>query len=380
MDFELSEENRIFRDAIRDFARKEVAPLVDEAEETGVFPKQLFRMMGEQGFLCTRYPIELGGGGGDKITECIMVEELNQVCSGIAAALMAQSGLATQPIYKYGSEELKQEFLIPAIKGEKIGAFGLTEPDVGSDAASIRTRAVRDGDSYVINGTKMFITNGPICDYVVVAAYTDPSKRGVGINLFVVEKGTPGFTVSRKLDKVGNKSAETGELVFEDCRVPATRMIGEKEGGGFAQLADTLISGRITYGARCTGTGQAAYDLTVQYAKERVQFGKPIIKFQNTRFKLAEIATNVDVMRTYTYRVAWMYDQGKNVRKDAAMVKLFTAEIVQKILNQCMQIHGGYGYMMEYPIQRFWRDGRLYTITEGTSEIQRLIIAKELDL
>ncbi len=380
MDFELSEENRIFRDAIRDFARKEVAPLVDEAEETGVFPKQLFRMMGEQGFLCTRYPIELGGGGGDKITECIMVEELNQVCSGIAAALMAQSGLATQPIYKYGSEELKQEFLIPAIKGEKIGAFGLTEPDVGSDAASIRTRAVRDGDSYVINGTKMFITNGPICDYVVVAAYTDPGKRGVGINLFVVEKGTPGFTVSRKLDKVGNKSAETGELVFEDCRVPATRMIGEKEGGGFAQLADTLISGRITYGARCTGTGQAAYDLTVQYAKERVQFGKPIIKFQNTRFKLAEIATNVDVMRTYTYRVAWMYDQGKNVRKDAAMVKLFTAEIVQKILNQCMQIHGGYGYMMEYPIQRFWRDGRLYTITEGTSEIQRLIIAKELDL
>jgi len=214
----------------------------------------------------------------------------------------------------------------------------------------------------------------------VVAAYTDTSKRGVGINLFVVERGTPGFTVSRKLDKVGNRSAETGELVFEDCRVPATRMIGEKEGGGFAQLADTLISGRITYGARCTGTGQAAYDLTVQYAKERVQFGKPIIKFQNTRFQLAEIATNVDVMRTYTYRVAWMYDQGKNVRKEAAMVKLFTAEIVQKILNQCMQIHGGYGYMMEYPIQRFWRDGRLYTITEGTSEIQRLIIAKELDL
>jgi alkylation response protein AidB-like acyl-CoA dehydrogenase len=380
MDFELTEENRIFRDAIRDFAEKEIAPLVDEAEETGVFPKQLFRQMGEQGFLCPRYPVELGGGGGDKITECIMVEELNRVCPGMAAALMAQSGLATQPIYRYGSEELKQEFLIPALKGEKIGAFGLTEPDVGSDAASIRTRAVRDGDEYVINGTKMFITNGPICDYVVVAAYTDPSKRGVGINLFVVERGTPGFTVSRKLDKVGNKSAETGELVFEDCRVPATRMIGDKEGGGFDQLADTLISGRITYGARCVGTAQAAYDLTAQYAKERVQFGKPIVKFQNTRFKLAEIATNVDVMRTYTYRTAWMYDQGKNIRKEAAMVKLFTAEILQTILSQCMQIHGGYGYMMEYPIQRFWRDGRLYTVTEGTSEIQRMIISKELGL
>ncbi|MBW1924598.1 MAG: acyl-CoA dehydrogenase family protein [Deltaproteobacteria bacterium] len=380
MDFELTEENRIFRDAIRDFAEKEIAPLVDEAEETGIFPKQLFRKMGEQGFLCPRYPIELGGGGGDKVTECIMVEEINRVCPGIAAALMAQSGLATQPLYHFGSDELKEKFLIPAIRGEKIGAFGLTEPDVGSDAASIRTRAVRDEDHYVINGTKMFITNGPICDYVVVAAYTDPTKRGEGINLFVVERGTPGFSVSRKLDKLGNRSAETGELVFEDCRVPARNMIGGKEGGGFGQLADTLVSGRITYGARCTGTAQAAYDLTVRYAKERVQFGKPIVKFQNTRFKLAEIATQVDVMRTYTYRVAHLYDQGKNVRKEAAMVKLFTAEILQKILGLCMQIHGGYGYMMEYPIQRFWRDGRLYTVTEGTSEIQRMIIAKELGL
>jgi alkylation response protein AidB-like acyl-CoA dehydrogenase len=324
--------------------------------------------------------LELGGGGGDKVTECIMVEEINRVNAGIAAAVMAQSGLATQPIYRFGSEEQKQKFLIPAIKGQKIGAFGLTEPNVGSDAASIQSKAVRDGDTYLINGTKMFITNGPICDYVIVAAYTDPSKRGVGINLFIVEKGMPGFTVSRKLDKVGNWSAETGELVFEDCAVPITHMIGEKEGGGFDQLADTLVSGRITYGARCTGTAQAAYDLTVQYAKERVQFGKPIVKFQNTRFKLAEMATFVDIMRSYTYRVARMYDQGRNVRKEAAMVKLFTAEIVQKVLAQSMQIHGGYGYMMEYPIQRFWRDGRLYTVTEGTSEIQRMIIAKELGL
>jgi len=380
IDFELTEENRIFRRAIRDFAQKEIAPLVDEAEETHTFPRQLFLKMGEQGCLCPRYPVELGGGGGEKITECIMVEELNRVNAGIAAALMAQSGLATQPIYRYGSDKQKQKFLIPAIKGEKIGAFGLTEPNVGSDAASIQSRAVRNGDNYVFNGTKMFITNGPIYGYVIVAAYTDPTKRGVGINLFIVEKGIPGFTVSRKLDKVGNRSAETGELVFEDCTVPVTNMIGEKEGGGFDQLADTLISGRITYGARCTGTAQAAYDLTVQYAKERGQFGKPIVKFQNTRFKLAEMATHIDIMRSYTYRVARMYDQGEKVRKEAAMVKLFTAEIVQKILAYSMQIHGGYGYMMEYPIQRFWRDGRLYTVTEGTSEIQRLIIAKELGL
>jgi len=380
MDFELTEENRIFQEAIRDFAQKEIAPLVDEAEEKNVFPKQLFKKMGEQGFLCPRYPIELGGGGGDKITECIMMEELNKVNAGIAASLMAQSGLCTQPIYRFGSEEQKQRLLIPAIKGEKIGAFGLTEPDAGSDAASIKTRAVRDGDDYIINGTKIFITNGPICDYVLLAAYTDPTKRGEGINLFVVERETPGFSVSRKLDKVGNRSIETGELVFEDCRVPAKNMIGEKEGGGFDMITDTLISGRITYGSRCTGTAQAAYDLTAQYAKERVQFGKPIIKFQATRFKLAEMATNIDIMRSYTYRVAWMYDQGKNVRKESSMVKLFTAETLQKILSDSMQIHGGYGYMMEYPIQRYWRDGRLFTITEGTSEIQRLVICRELGL
>jgi len=380
MDFDLSEENRMFRDAIQDFAQKEVVPLIEEAEATQTFPRQLFPMMGEQGFLCPRYPVEIGGGGGDKITECIMVEELNRVNPGIAASLMAQSGLATQPIYNYGSEEQKELFLIPAVKGRKIGAFALTEPDTGSDAASIRSRAVRKGDSYVIHGTKMFITNGPICDYVIVAAYTDPSKRGIGINLFIVEKGTQGFNVSRKLDKVGNRSAETAELVFEDCRVPANFMIGDREGGGFDQIADTLISGRITYGARCTGVAQAAYDLTAQYARDRVQFGKPIVKFQNTRFKLAEMAMDVDIMRTYTYKVAWMYDQGKRVRKESSMVKLFTAEILQKILADAMQIHGGYGYMSEFPIQRFWRDGRLFTVTEGTSEIQRLVIARELGL
>jgi alkylation response protein AidB-like acyl-CoA dehydrogenase len=380
MDFELTEEHRIFQKSIRDFAEKEIAPLVDEAEEKNVFPKQLFTKMGAIGFLCPTYPEALGGGGGDKIAEVIMVEELNRINAGIAASLMVQGGLSTQPIYRFGSDEQRRRILVPAIKGEKIGAFALTEPDSGSDAASIKTRAVREGDEYIINGTKIFITNGPICDYAVVAAYTDPSKRGEGISLLIVEKGTPGFSVSRKLDKVGNRSIETGELVFENCRVPAQNLIGEKEGGGFKMLADTLTSGRITYGGRCTGTAQAAYDLTVHYAKERVQFGQPIVKFQATKFKIAEMAMHIDIMRTYTYRVAWMYDQGKNVQKEASMVKLFTAETLQKILADSMQIHGGYGYMMEYPIQRYWRDGRLFTITEGTSEIQRLVIARELGL
>jgi len=290
---------------------------------------------------------------------------------------MVQGGLSTQPIFKFGTEEQKNRYLIPAIKGEKIGAFALTEPNSGSDAASIKTRAVRDGGNYIINGTKTFITNGPICDFVVVAAYTDINKRGTGISLFIVEKGMEGFSVPRKLDKVGNCSIETGELVFEDCRVPAENLIGEQEGGGFDMIADTLTQGRITYGSRCTGVAQAAYDLSVDYARERIQFGKPIIKFQATRFKLAEIAMNIDIMRSYTFRVARMYDQGQKVRKESSMVKLFTSEVLQKILADSMQIHGGYGYMKEYPIQRLWRDGRLFTITEGTSEIQRLVIAKE---
>ena len=377
MIYELTEEHRIFRDAIRAFAEKEIAPLVEEAEETQTFPRHLFKMMGDHSFLCPRYPAEMGGGGADKIAECILVEELTRICSGIAGAVVAHSGLGTMPIFQYGSEEQKQRFLLPAIKGEKIAAFGLTEPNAGSDAAALQTRAVRNGDSYVINGTKMFISNGPICDYVVVAAYTQPERRGHGINLFIVERGAKGFSVSRKLDKVGNRCTETAELVFEDCIVPAANMIGKEEGGGFKQIEGTLASGRITYGSRCTGTAQAAYELSVQYAKERVQFGKPIIKFQATRFKLAEMAMHLDVMRSYTLRTAYLYDKGVKVRKESSMVKLFCSETLQKILSDAMQIHGGYGYMMEYPIQRHWRDGRLFTVTEGTSEVHKMVIANE---
>ncbi|MEW5913949.1 MAG: acyl-CoA dehydrogenase family protein [Thermodesulfobacteriota bacterium] len=375
---ELTEEQRIFLDMMTDFADNEVAPLAEEAEATGNTPRQLFERMGEMGFLGPRYPEELGGGGGDKITECIMVEQLGRICSGFCGAVVAHSGLGTMPIYLHGSEEQKERFLKPAVRGQKIAAFGLTEPNVGSDAASIQTRALRDGDSYVINGTKMFITNGPICDYVIVAAYTQPEKRGLGINLFIVEKGTPGFTVSKKLEKVGNHSAETGELVFEDCRVPAENMIGGKECGGFQQLEDTLISGRITYGARCLGTAQASYDLTLDYARQRVQFGRPIINFQVNSFRVAEMAMYIDIMRSYVWRVARLYDAGVNVKKESSMVKLFCSEILQKITGDAMQIHGGYGYMSEYAIQRHWRDGRLFTVTEGTSEVQHMVIAREL--
>jgi len=377
MKFELTEEQRMVKEALRRFVEKEVAPLVEEAEAHGKFPLHLFRRMGELGYLCVRYPLEIGGGGSDKITECILAEELNRICAGIAAGLMVQGGLATLPIYQFGSQELKERILLPAIKGEKIGAFALTEPDVGSDAASIKTRATRDGDHYIIRGAKTFITNGPICDYAVVAATVDPSRKAEGISLFVVEKGTPGFTVTRKLEKVGNRSAETGELLFDDCRISAANMIGDKEGKGFEQIRDTLMSGRITYGGRSTGVAQAAYEASLKYAQDRVQFGRPIIQFQVTRFKLAQMAMKIDVMRSYTYRVARLYDEGHRVMKEASMVKLFCAETLQEILAQAMQIHGGYGYTMEYPIQRYWRDGRLFTITEGTSEIHHTVIARE---
>ena len=375
---ELTEEQQMIRGAIRRFAEKEVAPLVEEAEAQQKFPVYLFRRMGELGYLCIRYPLEIGGGGADKVTECILSEELNRICAGIAAGLMVQGGLATVPIYQFGSQELKERFLLPAIKGEKIGAFALTEPDVGSDAAGIKTRAIRDGVYYILRGSKTFITNGPICDYVVVAATVDPSLKAEGISLFLVEKGTPGFTVTRKLDKVGNRSAETGELLFDECRIPKSHLIGGKEGKGFEQIRDTLLSGRITYGGRSTGVAQAAYEASLKYARERVQFGRPIIEFQITRFKLAQMAVKIDVMRSYTYRIARLYDAGHRVMKEASMVKLFCAENLQEILSQAMQIHGGYGYTMEYPVQRYWRDGRLFTITEGTSEVHHLVIAREL--
>ncbi|HBY95129.1 MAG: acyl-CoA dehydrogenase family protein [Ardenticatenaceae bacterium] len=377
MDLALSEEQVFFQKAMKEFAEKEIAPLVEEAEAKEQFPVELFPKLGALGYLGIRYPAQYGGAGADKVTECIYVEELHRVCSGIAAGLMV-GALAADPIFHFGTEEQKQQYLTATIKGEKIAAFALTEPDAGSDVASIRTTATRDQDDYILNGTKMFITNGPICDYCVVAAYTDHARRREGITLFIVDRDAPGFSVSRKLGKVGNRSAETAELVFENCRIPVENRIGTKEGEGFAQLSKSLASGRISFGARCVGVAQAAYEMSLKYAQTRVQFGRPISEFQVNKFKLAEMAMYIDIMRTITYRAACLLDQGVNCSKEASMVKLFCTETLQKITADAMQIHGGYGYMMEFPIQRLWRDARLYTITEGTSEIQHLIIAREL--
>jgi butyryl-CoA dehydrogenase len=380
MFFELNQGQKEFQKKVQEIYEKEVSPLVDEFEKKETFPVQLFRILGAEHLLCLRCPKEYGGPGMDKISECISMEELNRICVGIGAGVMVQGGLATDPILHFGSDELKREYLTPAVRGEKIGAFGLTEPDAGSDVAGIRTMAVRHGDGYRINGSKTYITNGTICDFLTLAAYTNPAKRGTGINLFVVEREDPGFSVTKKLEKLGNHSSDTAELAFDDCYIPKGRMIGEKEGGGLEQLEETLKSGRITYGARSTGVGQAAFDAILSYVKKTQRHGEPLRRSQAVRFILAEMAMSIEVMRYMTYRGAWLFDQGMVTMKDASIVKLFCTDSLQKIVQKAMALQKNLGMSMRNPVQRYLRDARLFKFTEGTSEIQHLIIARELGL
>ncbi|HEX7363561.1 MAG TPA: acyl-CoA dehydrogenase family protein [Dehalococcoidia bacterium] len=379
MEFELSEEHKMFKEAICNFAQKEIAPLVDEAEKNATFPLQLFPMMGKLGYLCVRYPAEYGGAAMGKLGDCISVEEVAYQSVGICAGIMVQSGIGTTAVYTRGNEEQKKKYLVPAIRGDKIAAFGLTEPNAGSDAASIQTTAVRKNDKYVLNGTKIFITNGNICDFVLVAAYTDKSKgsRG-GVSLFIVEKDTPGFNRA-KLHKFCGRSGETGELTFEDCAVPEANLIGE-EGKGFPYVMESLMGGRISHASRSLGLARAAYDATLKYAQERVQFGQPIAKFQTNSFKLARMALDIEAARWLIFHAAWLYDQNKPHIKEAAMAKLFASETAVRVTTEAMQIHGGYGLVEEAVVQRYFRDSRMSTITEGTSEIQQLVISREIGL
>jgi alkylation response protein AidB-like acyl-CoA dehydrogenase len=376
--FRLNEEQESFRLAVRTFAEKELGPRVDELEATETFPLDLFRRLGQLGYLGVGYPEEYGGSGGDMVMRCLLIEEIARVNCGFAAALLAHVGLGCIPIVKFGTEEQKQRYLVPAIRGEKLGAFGLSEPNSGSDAASVRTTAERRGDEYVINGTKMFITNGNIADYCLVVAYTDRTRRGSGISVFVVDTKTPGFSVSRKLKKTGHHTSETAALAFDDMRVPASALLGGIE-GGFKQVTGTLEGGRITHAARSVGVAQAALEAALRYAQEREQFGQKIAKFQAIKFKLARMAMEVETARTMMWRAAWLFDQGACMR-EAAMAKLYASEMAQRVTWEAVQIHGGYGYITEFPVERFWRDARLMTITEGTTEIQLTIIARELGL
>ncbi len=378
MDFELTEAQKMFQEAIRDFAQKEVAPLVDEAEKTSSFPVQLFPKMGGLGYLCARYPEKYGGAGLGKIGDCICVEEIAYHSVGIAAGTMVQSGIGTGAIYNRGTEEQKQKFLVPAIRGQKIAAFGLTEPNAGSDAASIQTTAVKKNGKWVLNGTKMFITNGTFCDYVVTAAVTDKTKGTRGISLFIVEKDSPGFSRS-KIHKFCARSGEVAELVFDDCTIPAENIIGE-EGNGFRYVMETLTGGRISHAARSLGLARAAFDAALKYSQERVQFGQPIAKFQFNSFKLAQMAMEIEAARWLIFYAAWLYDVNKPHIKEAAMAKLFASQVAERVTTEALQIHGGYGLTEESVAQRYFRDSRMGTITEGTSEIQLLVISREIGI
>lgn len=379
MDFDLSEEQKIFQKAIREFAEKEIAPLVERAEEEECFPKELFPKMGQLGYLGIRYPEAYGGSEADKIIECIWAEELFRISRGIATSLFAHAHLGTFPLFALGTEKQKARFLGPAIRGEKVAAFALTEPNAGSDVQAIESQVVKKGGRYLLRGSKMFVTNGTIADYVLVAAYTDRSKGLEGISLFVVEKGTLGFHLSRKLKKEGSRSSETAELFFEDCPLSEESLVGGAE-GAFRCILNTLVEGRVVVAAGAIGVARAAFEAALKYAKERIAFGRPIGQFQAIGFKLADMAMLIEIARTMNYRVAWMLDQKRPCMAEVSMTKLFATEMADKVTNEAMQIFGGYSQMREFPVGRYWRDARQLKIGEGTSEMQRRIICRQLGL
>ncbi len=379
LSYAFTEEQEDLRQMVREFATAEILPLVEEAERHEKFPVEVIPKLGELGLLGIVFPEEYGGIGADKIMECIFVEEMAKVSAGITASVNAHADLAAFPIYKFGTEEQRTRYLPDAIAGETIGAYAITEPNTGSDAAGLATHAVKKGDSYVINGRKNFITNGTVCDFCLVAAYTDKSKRGEGISVFIVDRNTPGFEVTRKLEKMGHRSSDTAELLFEDCVVPEEALLGGKE-GAFGALMEALITGRVSHGVKSAAIAEAAFEAALQYATEREAFGRSLSKFQAIRFKLATMATQIEAAKALAYKAAWLYANGKPCVKEASMAKYFSAEVADYVTREAVQIHGGYGYVIEYPVERYYRDAKLASITEGTSEIQQMIISKELGL
>lgn len=370
----------MLKESIRSFAENEIGPLVNECEESMTFPLQIFPKMGELGFLGMGNPPEYGGSEADKIMFCLYVEELCRVCAGIASGVILNSSVGTSPICKFGTEEQKRKYVVPAIKGEKIAAFAVTEPNAGSDASRILTKAERYEENYVLNGNKTLITNATIADYVIVAARTDTGKnvdRRKGVGLFIVDKETDGFSTS-KLKKMGLWSADTGQIFLEDCHVPEGNLIGGEE-DGFKILMSTLDEGRVLIGARYVGIAQAGLEAALRYSKERIQFGKPIGDFQATKFKLADMAMELEAARLLVYQAASLWEDGRRFTKEASMAKLYASEMSIRVTGNALQIHGGFGYLLEYPVQRFYRDARVGTLHEGTSEIQRLIIAREIN-
>lgn len=377
MNFKLSEEHEMIRKMVRDFARNEVAPTAAERDEEERFDKEIFDKMAELGLTGIPWPEEYGGIGSDYVAYCIAVEELSRVCASTGVTLSAHTSLAGWPIYKFGSEEQKMKYLKPMAQGEKIGAYGLTEPGSGSDSGGMRTTARLEGDHYILNGSKIFITNGGVADTYVVFALTDPAQKQRGTSAFIVEKDFEGFSVGKKEKKLGIRSSPTTEIIFEECKVPKENLLGQ-EGEGFKIAMMTLDGGRNGIAAQAVGIAQGALDAAVDYAKERVQFGKPISAQQGVGFKLADMATSVEASRLLTYQAAWLETQGLPYGKESAMSKLFAGDTAMKVTTEAVQVFGGYGYTKDYPVERFMRDAKITQIYEGTQEIQRMVISRML--
>ena len=374
-----TEEHEILRQSIREFVEKEITPHVDEWEEAETYDMDVFRKMGELGFLGLRAPEEYGGGGGDYWSVVTLFEELVKGSSGLLAAIGVHVEVAMPSIMHAANEAQKQKYLVSAIKGESLGAMAVTEPEAGSDVAGMLTTAVEDGDSWVLNGNKIFITNGARADWIVVAAKTKKDAGYGGITEFIVDTDTPGFEVSRKLDKVGLRASDTAELFFTDMRIPKENLLGEV-GRGFFQIMAGFQPERLLLAVTAVAAAEAAMDMAVDYAKQRKQFGKAIAHFQHNAFKIAEMATKIEAARELSYRCADMYNRGLDCLKEVSMAKWYTTEIANEVVYDCMQLMGGYGYMMEYPMQKAWRDMRIQTVVGGTTEVQKLIIARCLDL
>lgn len=377
MQFKLTEEHEMIRKMVRDFAKNELEPTAAERDENARFDRAIFDVMAELGLTGIPFPEEYGGIGSDYLAYAIAVEELSRIDSSIGVTLSAHTSLGSWPIYKFGTEEQKQKYLVPLAKGEKIGAYGLTEPSAGSDAGGTKTTARLEGDHYVINGSKIFITNGGEAEIYVVFASTDPSQKTRGITAFIIEKGFPGFSIGKHENKLGIRASTTTELIFEDCIVPVENVLG-KVGEGFKIAMITLDGGRNGIASQALGIAQGALDLATAYAKERVQFGKPITAQQGIAFKLADMATNIEAARLLVYQAAWLESNDLPYGKESAMSKLFAGDTAMKVTTEAVQIFGGYGYTKEYPIERFFRDAKITQIYEGTQEIQRLVISRML--
>jgi alkylation response protein AidB-like acyl-CoA dehydrogenase len=386
VEFSLTDEQQQLRRTVREFAEAEIAPHVAEWDESSHFPSEIIPRLAEMGFLGVIFPENYGGAGMGYLEYAIIIEELSRVDGSIGLTVAAHNSLCSNHIFKFGTEEQKQKYLVPLAQGKKLGCWSLTEPEAGSDAGGTRTVAVKEKSSWLLNGSKTFTTNGHYADVCVAMAVTDAAKKHHGISAFIIEKGTPGFRPGKEENKLGMRASDTSEVVFTDCRIPAENLLG-REGEGFINCLQILDGGRISIAALGLGMAQGAYECSVRYAKERKQFGRPIADFQAIRFKLADMVTQIDAARLLTYRAAWLADRAiasgagddeARFTREASMAKLYAGEVAVRVAGEAVQIHGGYGFIKDYPAEKFYRDVKLCTIGEGTSEIQRLVIARQL--